>query len=117
MGYLIMRRGEIYFAALNPTIGSEIQKTRPVLIVSNNISNQYSELLTIVPLTSQVTKVYDFEIFLSKKESSLSKTSKVQCHQIRTISKQRLVSQRRSGKLSRQSMQLIDNALKLHLGL
>ena len=61
-----MKRGEIYFAVLNPTVGSEIQKTRPVLIVSNNIANKYSELVTIVPITSQVKKVYNFEVFIDK---------------------------------------------------
>ena len=84
-----MKRGDIYFAALDPTLGNEIKKTRPVLIVSNNQNNFASGTITIVPLTSNTNKVFSFEVFLAKSESGLPKDSKACCQQIRTISKQR----------------------------
>lgn len=111
-----MKRGEIYFAALNPTIGNEIQKTRPVLIVSNDIANKYSELVTIVPITSQVKKVYSFEVLLDKELSGLSKNSKAACHQIRTISKLR-INNKRIGILDSKLMIQVDHSLLLHLGI
>lgn len=112
-----MNRGDVHFAALDPTVGHEIQKTRPVLIISNNTANQYSQLLTIIPITSQTKKVFDFEVFISTKDSGLSKDSKIQCHQIRTISKKRLTSKKPSGKLTSAKLKEIETALKLHLGM
>ncbi len=69
-------KGEIYLADLNPTVGSEISKTRPVLIISNDINNQYSATVTIVPITSTTEKIYPFEVFLSKGEGNLTNDSK-----------------------------------------
>lgn len=59
-------KGEIYLAELSPTIGSEISKKRPVLIVSNDINNQFADTVSIVPITSTTAKIYPFEVFLSK---------------------------------------------------
>ncbi|MDP3560029.1 MAG: type II toxin-antitoxin system PemK/MazF family toxin [Legionellaceae bacterium] len=111
-----MKRGEIYFADLDPTIGHEIKKRRPVLIVSNNASNKSSDLITIVPITSNISKVYPFEVFLTAIETDLPKDSKAQCHQIRTISKSRIEHSKRAGYVQ-QSMDKIQSALKLHLDL
>jgi mRNA interferase MazF len=61
-----MKRGEIYYAVLDPSIGSEMAKRRPVLIVSNDINNRVATTVTIVPITSNVTKVYPFEVLLPK---------------------------------------------------
>ena len=85
-------KGEIYLADLNPTVGSEIAKTRPVLIVSNDINNQYAATGTIVPITSTTEKIYPFEVFLPKDEGSLTNDSKAKANQIRTIDKLRLKS-------------------------
>lgn len=71
-----MKRGDIFYANLSPTIGSEIAKRRPVLIVSNDINNKAAATITILPITSNVTKVYPFEVFISKSESGLSKDSR-----------------------------------------
>ena len=59
-------KGEIYWANLSPTVGSEISKTRPVLIVSNDINNQFAATVSILPITSTTAKIYPFEVFLSK---------------------------------------------------
>ena len=111
-----MIRGEIYYADLNPTIGSEINKKRPVLIISNNANNAFSETITIIPITSNVKKVFPFEVFLPHNKSGLPKDSKAQCHQVRTISKIR-ISAKVYGVLKNEVMNAVDGALKLHLDL
>ena len=85
-----MRRGEIYYADLSPTVGSEINKRRPVLIVSNEANNRAANTVTVLPITSNTSRVYPFEILLSPQESGLPRVSKAQAQQIRTISKERL---------------------------
>ncbi len=111
-----MKRGEIYYANLNPGVGSEIAKRRPVLIVSNDINNRVASTVTILPLTSNVSRVYPFEVFLSPSDSSLPKPSKVQAQQVRTIAKQR-ISGDVVGLLNEELMELVDATLKLHLAL
>jgi mRNA interferase MazF len=111
-----MRRGDIYFADLNPVVGSEIAKQRPVLIVSNDANNRAASTVTVVPLTSQVNRIYPFEVLLTMDDTGLPKPSKAQVQQIRTISKQRLLGQP-VGRLGIDPMQSIEAALKLHLGL
>lgn len=112
-----MKRGEIYFADLGPTIGDETKKIRPVLIISNNANNNAANTITIIPLTSNVHKVYPFEVLLNNNESGLSKTSKAQCHQIRTISKNRICNTKIQGIVSNLILSKINFALKLHLDL
>jgi mRNA interferase MazF len=111
-----MKRGEIYFANLSPAVGSEMDKRRPVLIVSNDANNSASSTVTILPITSNVSRVYPFEVLLNPEDSGLSKLSKVQAQQVRTISKQRILGDV-VGCLSQDLMQLVDAVLKLHLGL
>ncbi|PSB47903.1 MazF family transcriptional regulator [filamentous cyanobacterium Phorm 6] len=109
-----MKRGEIYYANLSPTVGSEIDKRRPVLVVSNDANNRAANTVTILPITSNITRVYPFEVLLNPEDSGLSKPSKVQAQQVRTISKQRITSDA-VGSLSEEIMQLVNAALKLHL--
>ena len=85
-----MKRGDLFFADLSPTVGSEINKRRPVLIVSNNANNRSASTVTVLPLTSNVSKVYPFEVALAAGESGLPKDSKVQAQQFRTIAKERI---------------------------
>ena len=110
-----MKRGEIWFADLNPTRGSEIAKHRPVLIVSNNANNRASGTITIFPITSNVTRVYPFEVLLTAVESGLPKDSKIQAQQIRTIAKERITGNV-IGKLDKEKSQAVDAAIRLHLG-
>lgn len=110
-----MKKGEIYFADLDPTVGSEIKKTRPVLIVSSDENNRQHALITVIPLTSQVIRVFPFEILLTQTDSGLPKDSKAQCNQIRAISKQRLIGSKPSGRISQDLMLKIHDAIKLHL--
>ena len=106
-------KGEIHLADLNPTFGSEIAKTRPVLIVSNDINNQYADTVTIVPITSSTEKIYPFEVFMSKGEGNLTNDSKAKANQIRTIDKLRL--KKRLGKISREILKKTEQAILIHL--
>jgi len=111
-----MKRGDIYYANLNPTMGSGTAKRRPVLIISNNANNRAASTMTILPITSNVSRVYPFEVLIQAEESGLPKPSKVQAQQIRTIAVQRL-DKELAGNLSLALMQRVDAALKLHLAL
>jgi len=111
-----MQRGEIYFADLNPTIGSEINKIRPVLIISNNSNNKASDTVTIIPITSNTNKVFPFEVLLESNHTGLPKQSKAQCHQIRTISKRR-TQESIAGQVNQHTIEKIEYAIKLHLDL
>jgi mRNA interferase MazF len=108
-----IKRGFIYFARLDPTQGSEINKTRPVVIISNNINNQYSNTVTIIPITSNTTVVRSFEVFIPRHEANLPKDSKVKCDQIRTIDKARILNE--VGMLSENFVMDIETALRKHL--
>jgi mRNA interferase MazF len=111
-----MKRGEIYYANLNPAIGSQMANRRPVLIVSNDINNRAATTVTILPLSSNISRVYPFEVLVQPSESSLPKASKIQVQQVRTISKQRL-EENTISCLNERTMKLVDAAIKLHLGL
>lgn len=108
-------RGEIYLVCLDPTIGSEINKVRPALIISNDINNKVSDTVTVIPITSSVEKVYPFEVFFRRGESGLSKNSKAKCNQIRTIDKRRLI--KFIGKASPEKIKEVEEALLIHLGM
>lgn len=110
-----MKRGDIYYADLDPTVSSETRKKRPVVIVSNNANNKVANTVTIVPLTSSTKKVYPFEVLLEVKDTGLKKRSKAQCHQVRTISKIRIKKRKAEGAVKAGAMDSIKAALKLHL--
>lgn len=109
-----MKRGEIYYANLDPSIGSEANKKRPVVIISNDANNRASATLTILPITSNVSRIYPFEVELLSIESGLSETSKIQCQRIRTISKQHINSAA-IGRVNKETLKKITMAIKLHL--
>jgi mRNA interferase MazF len=111
-----MRRGEIWYADLSPTIGAEINKRRPVLIVSNDANNRAASTVTVLPITSNVSRLYPFEVLLSPKETGLPKPSKAQAQQIRTISKERLRGSM-VGRLNAGLVRKAEEAIRLHLDL
>jgi len=90
MGY--PKKGEIYLVNFDPTIGHEAKKKRPALIISNNIHNQYSPLVTVAPLSSNITKVYPFEVYVSKKSTGLNENSKIMIIQLRSVDQKRLIN-------------------------
>ena len=109
------RRGEIWLVRLDPTVGSEIKKTRPALIISNNIANRYSDLITALPITKKGSKVFPYEAGLPDDTLGLSKPSKIKCNQVRSIDKQRLL--KLMGHVDFSNLLAVEEALKLHLGL
>ncbi len=111
-----IKRGEIYLAVLDPVVGKEISKTRPVVVISNDKNNEFSATVTILPLTSRnLQKIYPFEVFLPKGVGNLPKDSKVKADQIRTLDRSRLLTL--VGKLKREVIIQIEKAMKIHLGL
>ena len=111
-----IRRGGCYLAALDPVIGHEISKTKPVVVISNDKNNEFSGTVTVLPITSKnLRKIYPFEVFLGKGEASLPKNSKVKADQIRTLDKSRLV--KFIGTLDGNQIEQIDKATRIHLAL
>jgi len=111
-----IRRGEIYLAALDPIVGKEISKTRPVVMVSNDTSNEFSGTVTVLPITSgNLQRIYPFEVFVPKGSGNLPKDSKIKADQIRTLDKTRII--KRIGKLNTTEMVQIEIAMKIHLAL
>ncbi|MBU2509839.1 type II toxin-antitoxin system PemK/MazF family toxin [bacterium] len=111
-----MERNGIYVANLDPTIGHEISKTRPVIVVSNNINNRLSGTVSVLPIIStNLKKIYPFEVFLAKGIGNLPKNSKVKADQIRTLDKKRII--KHIGTLENMEMKKIDEALLIHLSL
>ena len=111
-----VKRGEIFLVNLNPTIGSEQGKIRPVLIIQNNVSNKYSPTTIIAPITSKLySKEYPTNVEISKEESNLEKDSTILLNQIRTVDKSR-VKKKLSG-LPIEVMQKVNKAIKVSLEL
>ncbi|WP_276311601.1 MULTISPECIES: type II toxin-antitoxin system PemK/MazF family toxin [Streptomyces] len=103
-----------------PVRGSEASKARPAVIVSNDAANEAVErigrgVVTLVPLTTNTSRVYPFQVLLPAGEAGLLKDSKVQCEQVRALALERLL--RPIGALPRQRMAEIDLALRRHLAL
>jgi mRNA interferase MazF len=115
-----MLRGEIWQVDLDPVQGSEANKRRPAVIVSNDRANAAATRLgrgvvTVVPVTSTTDKVYPFQVLLSAPDNGLAVTSKAQAEQVRSVATQRLL--RRVGRLSAAELAELDDALRLHLAL
>ena len=111
-----IKRGQIWLVNLDPTLGHEIKKSRPAVIIQNDIGNMYSPITIIAPVTSQgLDKVYPIEVLLLKKTSDLDKDSKVLLNQIRAIDKRRIITF--LGKVDYTTMQQVDRALQVSLGL
>ena len=113
---MIIKRGFIYLATIDPVVGNEIAKTRPVAVISNDKNNEFSGTVTVVPITSKnLRKIYPFEVYLVKGTGKLPKNSKVKADQIRTLDKSRLV--KLIGELGKAHIAAIEKALKIHLEL
>lgn len=112
----MIKRGEIYFAQLNPVIGSEQGGIRPVVVVQNDIGNQYSPTTIILAITSQINKAkLPTHIELKAKEYGIERDSVILAEQIRTIDKTRL--KQRIAILNPETMHKVDQALAISLNL
>lgn len=115
-----MLRGEIWLVDLDPVRGSEANKKRPAVIVSNDRANAAAARLgrgvvTVVPVTSNTARVLPFQVLLAGAETGLLIESKAQSEQVRSVAFERLV--RRIGHVPMRAMALMDDALRLHLDL
>lgn len=115
-----MRRAEIRLVSFDPVRGSESGKTRPAVVVSNDGANAVAARLgrgvvTVVPITSNISRVFPFQVLLKAAECGLKHDSKAQAEQVRSVSVERVG--RKAGHVPPVLMTKIDQALKLHLGL
>ncbi|MDS1029210.1 type II toxin-antitoxin system PemK/MazF family toxin [Bacillota bacterium LX-D] len=111
-----VRRGDIFFAQLNPVIGSEQGGVRPVLIIQNDIGNQYSPTTIVVAITSQIFKSkLPTHVEISAEKSGLEKDSVILTEQVRTIDKSRL--KQKVTFLDDEIMEKVNKALEVSLGL
>jgi mRNA interferase MazF len=110
-----IKRLEIWLACLDPTMGCEIMKTRPVLVVSNNENNRANSVITVLPLTSNTSFIADFDVFTPAGIADLPKDSKAKADQIRAISKERLV--KKIGRLQDSFRQPVKSSILIHLNL
>lgn len=110
-----IKRGDIFLVNFDPTVGAEAKKTRPALVVSNDVNNAHSPIVSISPITSNVKRVYSFEVKISSGMGGLRMLSKVMVNQTRAVDKIRLL--KKLGHLPEQVVREVDEALKLHYGL
>ncbi len=115
-----MRRGDIHLVDLDPVRGSEADKRRPAVIVSSDAANSTASrlgrgVITVIPVTSNVQRVYPFQVLLPSSETGLDRDSKAQAEQIRSIAVERVGD--RMGVVPHAILLDIDEALRLHLAL
>jgi mRNA interferase MazF len=106
-----MQRGDVWWIDFNPSIGGEIQKTRPAIIVSNNAFNRAMNRVQVVPVTSNVSKCFPCEAYVEIE----GKTNKAMADQLATVSKLRLKS--KIGQISPKDMLELERAIKVQLEL
>ena len=115
-GIKFPKRGEVYLVNFDPTIGAEIQKTRPALILQNNIANEHSLITIVAAITSKFNEpFYPVEVFVKSPEGGLEINSIVLLNQIRSIDKRRLT--KHLGELNAETMRQVDYAIQISLGL
>jgi mRNA interferase MazF len=110
-------RGEIHLVSFDPTVGHEIKKTRPALIIQNDVGNRYSPLTIVAAITSKVSLVpYPVEVVVEPTTANgLGVPSAIRLDQIRTVDRQRLI--KRLGQIDRSTLTRVDEAVRISLGL
>jgi mRNA interferase MazF len=112
-----VKRGETYLVSFDPTVGHEIKKTRPALVIQNDVGNRYSPLTIVAAITSKVSPVpYPVEVVVEPTSTNgLSVRSAVRLDQLRTVDRQRLI--KRLGQIDCSAMAKVDEAVRISLGL
>ena len=106
-----MQRGEVWWVSFDPSVGGEIRKRRPAVIVSNDVANQHLNRVQVVPLTSSADRVYASEAVVTLR----NRRSKAMADQLTTASKKRLT--KRIGRLVSDDMDAVEEAIRIQLGL
>ncbi|MDR3569709.1 MAG: type II toxin-antitoxin system PemK/MazF family toxin [Syntrophobacteraceae bacterium] len=110
-----IRRGDVFLVNFDPAVGAEATKVRPAVVVSNDINNTHSPIVSIAPVTSSVSRIYSFEVEVPAQSGGLELNSKVMPNQTRAVDKVRLL--KKIGRLPPDIMEKVDSALKLHYDL
>jgi mRNA interferase MazF len=111
------QRGDIYWINLDPTIGAEIKKTRPCVIISPNVANRSGSLVIVAPVTKvQGKKIHFHEIVLPKMTANLQYDSKIKVYQLRCVDKKRL-SKSRIGSITHDLIKKLDEKIRIVTGL
>lgn len=110
------RRGEVYLVSFDPTLGAEIRKTRPALILQNDVFNRHSPITIVATITSQFDeRLYPTEVLIKAPEGGMESDSVVLLNQIRSIDKQRLI--KRLGILLPSTIRQVERALLISFGM
>ncbi len=110
-----MKRGDIYLVDFDPSVGAEIRKQRPALIISCNEANKHLKTVMAIPFSSKVERVFPFEVFVKKNDSRLDYDSKLKIPQMRAVDKSRLKSY--IGTLNNDILEEVEDAIKIHLAI
>ena len=109
----MIQRGDVFLVNLDPVIGSEVGKTRPAVVLQNELANRTSPTVTVIPLSTKVERVFPFQVLIPAGEGGLTRESKVLCEQIRTLSTRRLLQH--LGSLPPERLEQIRTSLERHL--
>jgi mRNA interferase MazF len=109
----VIERGDVVSVNLDPVIGSEVGKSRPAIVLQNDLANRSSPTVTVIPISSKLGRIYPFQVRLSAGEGGLPRESKALCEQIRTVSRERIGE--RLGQIPSPRLEELRAALDRHL--
>jgi mRNA interferase MazF len=107
----VLRRGDVWLVSFDPSLGGEVQKTRPAVILSNDTANALLNRVQVVPISSQVSRLYPAEAYVDV----AGERRKAMADQITTIAKQRLL--RQLGTLSKENLEAVARVVCIQLNL